>query len=284
MGLFSGIAKVVKGAVTGFNPVGMLASAAVNAVVGKYQTRQQNKAIEAANAKALERESTQFERLRDSAVRAGFNPLTALRSGMFQQANLFAKEADTFRGDLFGGLAKAALAFPQARFDAEMRDLERREREANIGYVGALSSLAMQRGTGFNPNPNVLPPLTAVNAMDAVPLFDPTGNQIEVPLSLAHSMRLEPYMMIGAELYEQMLGELAAEGIGLRMTADSGLGHSFTRAGWGGGSFAPAPTVRGIANQYTSGTLPSGSSSRRDVIDMRLNYQGNTVADHTINQ
>ena len=264
MGLFSGIAKVVKGAVTGFNPVGMLASAAVNAVVGKYQTRQQNKAIEAANATALERESTQFERLRDSAVRAGFNPLTALRSGMFQQANLFAKEADTFRGDLFGGLAKAALAFPQARLEAEMRDLERREREANIGYVGALTHQAMQRGTGFNPNLNALPPLTAANAYDAVQLFDPTGNRIEVPLSLAHSMGLERYMMVGAELYEQMLGELAAEGIGLRMTADSGMGHTFTREGWGNGPFRPAPTVRGMVNSAVEGVTSAGSSSRRD--------------------
>ena len=243
MGLFSGIANIVKGAVKGFNPVGMLATAAVDAVVGKYQTRQQNKAIDAANAKALERESTQFERLRDSAVRAGFNPLTALRSGMFQQANLFAREADTFRGDLFGGLAKATLAMPQARLDAEMRELERREREANIGYVGALAQHSMQRGTGFNPNLNDLPPLTASNAFDAVPLYDPRGLPISVPLSLAHSMRLQPYEMVGAEMFEQMLGEIGAEMYGVLATADTGGGHTFVRSGHGSERFSGGISV-----------------------------------------
>lgn len=247
MGLFSGIAKVVKGAVTGFNPVGMLASAAVNALVGKYQTRQQNKAIEAANATALDRESTQFERLRDSAVRAGFNPLTALRSGMFQQANLFAKEADTFRGDLFGGLAKAALAFPQARLDAEMRDLERREREANITYTGALASQAM-RGTGFNPRQE-LPPLTASNAFDAIPVYDPRGLPIEIPLSLAHSLNLLPHMMIGAEVFEQMLGEVSTEVYGGLVAVDTAGGSTFMRSGHTGERFGSAHSVGTISRE-----------------------------------
>ena len=245
MGLFSGIASVVKGAVTGFNPVGMLASAAVDAVVGKYRTRQQNKAIEEANAKAVELESTQFERLRDSAVRAGFNPLTVLRSGMFQQANLFAKEADTFRGDLFGGLAKAVLSFPQARLDAEMRDLERREREANITYIGALASQSM-RGTGFNPRQE-LPPLTAANAFDAVPVYDPRGLPIEIPLSLAHSLNLLPHMMIGAEVFEQMLGEISTEVYGGLVAADTAGGSTFMREGHGGGRFGSAPSIGTIS-------------------------------------
>ncbi len=228
MGLFSGIASAVKGAITGFNPVGMLASAAVNAFVGKYQTRQQNKAIDAANATALQRESTQFERLRDSAVRAGFNPLTALRSGMFQQANLFAREADTFRGDLFGGLAKAALSFPQARLDAEMRDLERREREANVLYTGALARNAMERGTGFNPLEVSMQNYRGDMGGFTV-MRNTNGQQIEVRNDVLHALRLEQGGLFGiAEHWEAIGGEIMGELSGVGVAVDDS-GYVITR-------------------------------------------------------
>jgi hypothetical protein len=262
MGLFSGIAKVVKGAVTGFNPVGMLASAAVNALVGKYQTRQQNKAIEAANASALERESTQFERLRDSAVRAGFNPLTALRSGMFQQANLFAKEADTFRGDLFGGLAKAALAMPQARLDAEMRDLERREREANILYTGVLSASALQRMghdafshnralAQFNEDQNRL----IFNADGSPALHPVTGNQLRYPIEYDEVLTLDKMATVaGTQLFPT--GNPEAFESGVSEVAGSSTMHAAAAGGtaifydFGGGTNNPAWNPRRIMGGF----------------------------------
>jgi len=245
MGLFSGIARAVKGAVTGFNPVGMLASAAVNALVGKYQTRQQNKAIDAANATALQRESTQFERLRDSAVRAGFNPLTALRSGMFQQANLFAREADTFRGDLFGGLAKAALAMPQARLDAEMRDLERREREANILYTGALASSAMERGNSFNPLETAMNSYRA-NMSGYTEMISTDGSRIEVRNDILHALRLEPGSLFGiAEHYEAIGGEIQGEAAGVGVAIDD-----YTN-----------PIVRQVGNGPRLAPVPRGATS-----------------------
>jgi hypothetical protein len=194
----------------------MLASAAVNALVGKYQTRQQNKAIEAANATALEREATQFERLRDSAVRAGFNPLTALRSGMFQQANLFAKEADTFRGDLFGGLSKAALSFPQARLDAEMRDLERREREMNIDYLDALTqqakrpvlgSSAYQESYVYDENGNI-----QINPITGRPYRYAIEADEVVPMMRMYSLGGQVFESVNMEAFESGASEVAASG------------------------------------------------------------------------
>jgi hypothetical protein len=225
MGLFSGIAKVVKGAVTGFNPVGMLASAAVEALVRKQRTKQQNKAIEVANATALERESTQFERLRDSAVRAGFNPLTALRSGMFQQANLFVKEADTFRADLFGGLANAALAFPQARLDAEMRDLERREREANILYTGALAAERMNdftRPVGRIPEP-----------FDPINVTNLAGERLTIPYGVAVRLNIpvDGTGVLITEDFEGMFGEIGGEIAGVGALGDTGFGNSVIQKG-----------------------------------------------------
>ena len=219
MGLFSGIARVVKGAVTGFNPVGMLASAAVNALVGKYQTKKQNEAIEAANATALQRESTQFERLRDSAARAGFNPLTALRSGMFQQANLFASEADTFRADLFGGLAKAALAMPQARYDAEMRELERREREANVLYTGALAAEKINelnrlgvQSTGRVPQP-----------FDRINVYNLAGERVNIPYGVAVRLNIptDGTGILITEDFEGLAGEFVGELAGIGTLGDT---------------------------------------------------------------
>lgn len=257
MGLFSGIAKVVKGAVSGFNPVGMLASAAVNALVGKYQTRQQNKAIDAANAIALERESTQFERLRDSAVRAGFNPLTALRSGMFQQANLFAREADTFRGDLFGGLAKAALAMPQARLDAEMRDLERREREMNIDYIDALTQQAKRPVLGstafdqesyvYDENGNM-----QINPVTGRPYRYAIEADEVIPMMRMYSLGGQVFESVNMEAFESGASEVAA----------SSMMHS----GFAGYSVLSGNVVNttGAPLSYGMTFDSAGSSGRRD--------------------
>ena len=222
MGLFSGIASAVKGAVAGFNPVGMLASAAVNALVGKYQTRQQNKAIDAANATALQRESTQFERLRDSAVRAGFNPLTALRSGMFQQANLFAREADTFRGDLFGGLAKAVLAMPQARLDAEMRDLERRERETNILYTGVLAREALGR----------LGQMGRSGGINEIDVTDYVGNRVTDTSVRGNDHWFNSPFYVDIGEWEERYGDieiLSAAGAGLQTIRDAAYSAGLNR-------------------------------------------------------
>ena len=257
MGLLSGIAKVVKGAVTGFNPVGMLATAAVNAVVGKYQTRQQNKAIDAANATALERESTQFERLRDSAVRAGFNPLTALRSGMFQQANLFAREADTFRADLFGGLAKAALAMPQARLDAEMRDLERREREMNIDYVDALIQQARRPVLGstayeqeayvYDENGNI-----RINPVTGRPYrYAPEADEV-MPMMRMYSLGGQVFESVNMEAFESGASEVAAS--------------SAMHSGFAGYSVLSGNVVNttGAPLSYGFDFQSAGSAGRRD--------------------
>jgi hypothetical protein len=176
---------------------------------------------------------------------------------MFQNANLLARQPETWKASLFSGVANAFISAPQLRFDAEMRDLERREREANIGYVGALASQAMQRGTGFNPRQE-LPPLTAANAFDAVPVYDPRGLPIEIPLSLAHSLNLLPHMMIGAEVFEQMLGEISTEVYGGLVAADTAGGSTFMREGHGGGRFGSAPSIGTISRDVLDSLSTGG--------------------------
>ena len=244
-------------ATAAFGPVGgAVAGAVVGAGEQRYAEKKQNQAIDAANAKALEREQTQFERLRDSAVRAGFNPLTVLRSGMFQNANLLARQPETWKASLFAGVANAAINAPQLRFDAEMRDLERREREANITYTGALASQAM-RGTGFNPRQE-LPPLTSANAFDAVPVYDPRGLPVEIPLSLAHSLNLLPHMMIGAEVFEQMLGEVSTEVYGGLVAVDTAGGSTFMREGHSGQKFGTASSMGTISREVLDSLTRGG--------------------------
>ena len=233
-------------ATAAFGPVGgAVAGAVVGAGEQRYAEKKQNKAIDAANAKALERESTQFERLRDSAVRAGFNPLTVLRSGMFQNANLLARQPETWKASLFAGVANAAINSPQLRFDAEMRELERREREANILYTGALASSAMERGNSFNPLETAMNSYRA-NMSGYTEMISTDGSRIEVRNDILHALRLEPGSLFGiAEHYEAIGGEIQGEAAGVGVAIDD-----YTN-----------PIVRQIGNGPRLAPVPRGATS-----------------------
>lgn len=163
------LSSIVGGLATAaFGPVGgAIAGAVVGAGEQRYAEKKQNEAIDRANDLAIERESTQFVRMRDAAQRAGFNPLTVLRSGMFQQAGLLSRQAETWKGSLFGGVANAVINAPELRLDREMRELERQERMANVEYTGNLSrsvlnSLNSNSNTGFNPRQEPIITTTAI--------------------------------------------------------------------------------------------------------------------------
>jgi len=207
MGLFSGIVgKLASVALAPLGPVGAaVGGAVVSGLVDRQSQKRQNEAIDRANDMALERETTQFERMRDAALRAGFNPLTVLRSGMFQQAGLLSRQAETWKGSLLGGVSNAIINAPQLRLDREMRDLERREREINIEYTGALASSVLDSmyrrnevGTGFNPsNPD--------NRRDVV------YNSQTNPFGIGSDNQFTAPWIPDAEAYEQRYGDIAQE-------------------------------------------------------------------------
>lgn len=207
-------------ATAAFGPVGgAVAGAVVGAGEQRYAEKKQNQAIDAANAKALEREQTQFERLRDSAVRAGFNPLTVLRSGMFQNANLLARQPETWKASLFAGVANAAINSPQLRFDAEMRDLERREREANVLYTGALAAEKINElntsgavSTGRIPQP-----------FDRINVYNLAGQRVNIPYGVAVRLNIptDGTGVLITEDFEGLGGEIAGEIFGLGAMGDT---------------------------------------------------------------
>ena len=207
-------------ATAAFGPVGgAVAGAVVGAGEQRYAEKKQNQAIDAANAKALEREQTQFERLRDSAVRAGFNPLTVLRSGMFQNANLLARQPETWKASLFAGVANAAINSPQARLDAEMRDLERREREANVLYTGALAAEKINElntsgavSTGRIPQP-----------FDRINVYNLAGQRVNIPYGVAVRLNIptDGTGVLITEDFEGLGGEIAGEIFGLGAMGDT---------------------------------------------------------------
>lgn len=216
------LSSIVGGLATAaFGPVGgAIAGAVVGAGEQRYAEKKQNEAIDRANDMAIERESTQFVRMRDAAQRAGFNPLTVLRSGMFQQAGLLSRQAETWKGSLFGGVANAVINAPELRLDREMRELEKQERMANIEYTGALARNVGQQGTSFNPLDAAMSGyLSNMNGYTVMRSTD--GSAIEVRNDILHALRLPPGSLFGiAEHYEAIGGEIQGEAAGVGVAID----------------------------------------------------------------
>jgi hypothetical protein len=84
-----------------------------------------------------------FKGMRDDAEAAGFNPLTAMRSGAISGYMIPALSKQSFVGQFLSGAIRAGTdAFLNKDIDAynaELRKLNLQEKKANIGYTGLLS-------------------------------------------------------------------------------------------------------------------------------------------------
>ena len=113
-----------------------LVGAGVSAAVGNYQRKQAMKDQRIA-------EETQFQRMRDAASRAGFNPLTALRAGALSSyagttlppgGAAFAAQ---YLGDAIGEAFDKKANEPIEKYNAEIRKLELEQRKADLSISRA---------------------------------------------------------------------------------------------------------------------------------------------------
>lgn len=85
-----------------------------------------------------------FKQMRDDAQAAGFNPLTAIRSGAISGYMIPALSKQSFVGQFLSGAIRSGTdAFLNKDIDAynaEMRQLRKQELIGNIGYTGLLST------------------------------------------------------------------------------------------------------------------------------------------------
>lgn len=134
-----------------------------------------------------------FQAMRDDAQRAGFNPLTVMRSGGMSGYMIPAMSKQSFAGQMLGGAMTGTFdAWANKdvdEYNAEVRRLDLEQRRADLSYIGRMTGqLSSQRYAepsqisgsmlemGMNVNP--IPPLSPVSVQTLVPGTGKTLDEI----------------------------------------------------------------------------------------------------------
>lgn len=190
--------------------------------------------------------SIDFQAMRDDAQRAGFNPLTVLRSGGMSGYMIPAMSKQSFAGQMLGGAMTGAFDMWANKdideYNAEVRRLDIEQRKADLEMTGIMSRNAFTSSTPLSQD-------RALVESDGLPLTDQDGNIIYYPSTgseVIPKYRLVydqstggTYAIINPELTESGLSEMAT---GLAMDA-AGQTAAITGTGlsYGGFGFATDP-------------------------------------------
>lgn len=236
MGLFAAIGALTSGLFTKAAVGKAVLGAGASLAVGNIQRKQAMKDQRIA-------EETQFQRMRDAASRAGFNPLSALRAGALSAYGGTALPpggaafAAQYLGDAIGEAFDKKANEPIEKYNAEIRKLELEQRKMDIKLSRAtLGGLNKPKDSG--------PLSVPLYDTSGSKLTDGNGNTIYVPAEanevipkykLVHDQKSgATYAIINPELTESGLSEMAT---GLAMdaagqaAAETGTGLSYK--GWG---------------------------------------------------
>jgi hypothetical protein len=161
----------------------------------------QAKAAKEQRKQAIADQDQQFVRMRDAAEKAGFNPLTALR---FTGLPTFSKYAAF--GNVAMGITDAFINRPIDKYNKEVRDLEIKQRKANIdntisntAYTGILANQA--RAANVDPY---------AGYDKYIPVR--VGNNIQqLEISVAKRLGIEPNGALIPEDLTALKGELRGE-------------------------------------------------------------------------
>jgi len=190
--------------------------------------------------------SIDFQAMRDDAQRAGFNPLTVMRSGGMSGYMIPAMSKQSFAGQMLGGAMTGAFDMWANKdieeYNAEVRRLDIEQRKADLEMTGIMSRNAFA-------SPAPLTQDRALVESDGLPLTDQDGNVIYYPSTgseVIPKYRLVydqstggTYAIVNPELTESGLSEMAT---GLAMdAAGQAAAISGTGLSYGGFGFAPDP-------------------------------------------
>lgn len=228
-----------------------IGKAAIGGVVSAVASNIGRKTVNTTQV-TTQKQSADLVGMRDESVRAGFNPLTVLRSGGIGAWTNFSTFANTpvtqqsFWGRAFSGAVTNAFdAWANKdidQYNAEVRRLDIEQRKADLEMTGIMSRNAFS-------SPAPLTQDRALVESDGLPLTDQDGNVIYYPSTgseVIPKYRLVydqatggTYAIINPELTESGLSEMAT---GLAMDA-AGQAAAISGSGlsYGGFGFAPDP-------------------------------------------
>lgn len=246
MGLFAFLAPIfgkIAGSSVAKAAIGGVVSAAVSNI-GRKTTNVKEVTVQ--------KQSADLVGMRNESVRAGFNPLTVLRSGGIGAWTNYTTTSNTpvtqqsFWGRAFNGAVTNAFdAWANKDIDeynAEVRRLDIEQRKADLEMTGIMSRNAFTSSTPLSQD-------RALVESDGLPLTDQDGNIIYYPSTgseVIPKYRLVydqstggTYAIINPELTESGLSEMAT---GLAMDA-AGQTAAITGTGlsYGGFGFATDP-------------------------------------------
>jgi hypothetical protein len=184
-------------------------STAVSAVAGNIGRKTTNPSID-------------FQAMRDDAQRAGFNPLTVLRSGGMSGYMIPAMSKQSFAGQMLGGAMTGAFdAWANKDIDAynaEIRRLEIEQRQADL-------SISRSTITQMNaPRPRDYMQDYLDNPDGFTPMRSIAGENIMVRNDILYRLRLPPGAVYGiAEDAEAVFGEIGGEITGVGNIGDTAV-------------------------------------------------------------
>lgn len=171
--------------------------------------------------------SVDYVKLRDNALKAGFNPLTALRSGGaagFTQTTQPALSTGEFLADAIGAGFSAAEKYDphekergKLEIDLMKEELRRSKAETGPSFVSAkkiaTSPVEFTEAPKLASNGSLRPVLRPdLWSAGSTRVFLPNGSPRVIPKRVADSLMLESGSYINAGQYAELVGELRGEG------------------------------------------------------------------------
>lgn len=159
--------------------------------------------------------------MRNDAMKAGFNPLTVMRSGGMSGYMIPAMSKQSFAGQMLGGaMTNAFDAWANKDIDAynaEVRKLDLEQRKSDLRYTGMLSKKAL---APFSEEPWMEEYYK--NPEGYTQMLSVSGKPIEVQNKYLYRLRLRPGSLYGvAEDAEMIFGEIGAEVTGIGNVGDT---------------------------------------------------------------
>jgi hypothetical protein len=221
---FKGGGSLTNSIATGYREGG--GASGVVDLIGQYQARRASSSPQSSTSR------TNFSQLRDDAVAAGFNPLTALRA-TGGAGNVTTTQSRASLSSM-GFLSEALSAGTETWFNSQQAGSDPQVKTAQLNQKNAsLSSPVTDAGVVAAANDPFK--MMDLSSQPTVWIYLPDGQHRQIPAPVAASLGLEDGSYINAGQYAELVGEIRGEGESLLLAGE--IGNAI-----GVSVFAPRPS------------------------------------------